>query len=174
MQAAAPPDSLDEALAMIHVGLDHLNGSTDWRSLGAAAQARALQSLQAAASKWSVAHGEGLRAIAASGGHAIDGQGDVRSWLRHSCRITRDAARNLHLWEKTLKDHPLLRDALADGEISESWAGQLARWTDRLPSIEVDKADAILLGAARDGLPLRPDIARIAQAIYEAVMGRLP
>jgi hypothetical protein len=174
MQAASLPDSLDEALAMIHAGLDHLNRDVDWRSLGAAAQARALQSLQAASAKWSVAHGEGLRAIAASGGCAIDGQTDVRSWLRHSCRQTREAARRLHLWEKTLKGHPLLRDALADGEISESWAEQFTRWSDRLPHAEIDKADGILLGAARDGLPLRPDIARIAQAIYEAVMGQLP
>jgi hypothetical protein len=174
MQAAAQPDSLDEALAMIHAGLDHLNRDVDWRSLGAAAQARALQSLQAAASKWSVAHGEGLRGIAASGGYAIDGQGDVRSWLRHSCRVTRDAARKLHLWEKAMKDHSLLRDALAEGEISESWAEQFARWTDRLPEAEINKADAILLGAARDGLALRPDIARVAQAIYEAVMGQMP
>ena len=174
MQAAAPPDSLDEALAMIHAGLDHLNNGVDWRSPGSAAQARALQSLQAASAKWSVAHGEGLRAIAASGGYAIDGHTDVRAWLRHSCRQTREAARKLHLWEKTLKEHPLLRDALAEGGISESWAGQFAAWNDRLPGAEIDKADAILLGAARDGLLLRPDIARIAQAIYEAVMGQLP
>jgi hypothetical protein len=80
----------------------------------------------------------------------------------------------MHLWERALKEHPLLRDALADGEISESWAGQFARWNDRLPAREMDKADGILLGAARDGLSLRPDIARLAQVIYEAVMGQMP
>ena len=65
-----------------------------------------------------------------------------------------------------------MRSPLAS--FSESFAGQFARWTDRLPAGEVDKADKILLDAVRAGLSLRPDIARIAQAIFEAVKGRQP
>ena len=67
-----------------------------------------------------------------------------------------------------------LRDALATEQLSQSWAEQFARWNDRLPDAERDKADQILLDAARAGLPLRPDIARLAQAIYEAVKGQQP
>ena len=73
-----------------------------------------------------------------------------------------------------LKAHPVLRDALAAGQLSQSWARQFAAWNDRLPDAERDKADQVLLDAARDGLPLRPDIARLAQAIYEAVKGQEP
>jgi hypothetical protein len=73
-----------------------------------------------------------------------------------------------------LAAHPLLRDALASAEISESWARQLAIWTDRLPADEVDKADKILIDAARAGLDLHPDIAKLAEAIFEAVRGQRP
>ena len=73
-----------------------------------------------------------------------------------------------------LKAHPVLRDALAAGQLSQSWARQFAAWNDRLPDAERDKADQVLLDAALAGLPLRPDIARLAQAIYEAVKGQEP
>jgi hypothetical protein len=166
MQQIAQPTDAGEALAMLHASLDHLTGSVDWPALGAAAQREALRSLQAAQSKWVVAHGEALGALDACGGYSIEGHPTVRAWLRHSGRMTKKAASDL--WRSgacLLKSHGLLRDALAAGEISESWARQFAQWNDRLPDEETAKADQILLDAARDGLPLYPDIARIAEVI---------
>src|SRR5258708_4116304 len=179
MGAAQPggtvqPGNVDEALAMVHAGLDHL-ASVDWRSFGAAVQSRALRELGSAQSKLTVARSEALGAFDACGGYSADGgQPTVQSWLRNQGGITGKAARDLVAWERMLKAHPVLRDALAAEQLSESWAGQFARWNDRLPDAERDKADQILLNAALDGLPLVPDIARLAQAIYEAVKGQQP
>jgi hypothetical protein len=179
MQAAQPggtaqPGSVDEALAMVHAGLDHLT-SVDWRSFGAAVQARALRGLGAAQSKLTVAQGEALGAFDACGGYYADGgHPTAQSWLRNQASVTGKAARDLVAWQRTLKAHPVLRDALAAEQLSQSWAGQLAKWNDRLPDEEIDKADQVLLNAALDGLPLVPDIARLAQAIYEAVKGQQP
>jgi hypothetical protein len=167
------PASTDDALAMLQASLDHL-AATDWRALGGDAQGQALHSLGAAQAKWTVAHAGALAAFDACGGHAADGQPSGRAWLRHQARVTRPAAAEMARWTSLLARHPLLRDALAAADVSPSWARQLAEWNDRLPASEVDAADAILLDAARAGLALHPDIARLAQAIYEAVKGQQP
>lgn len=171
--AAYAPVSTGDALAMLHASLDHLT-AVDWELLGSAAQRQALLSLGGASSKLAVVRGEALVALDASGGHAADGHPSVHAWLRHQARVTRQAARDLRRQGRTIQAHPVLRDALAGGELSPSWARQLAEWTGRLPSGEVDAADKILLDAARAGLDLHPDLAKLAQAIYEAVRGLEP
>jgi len=45
--------------------------------------------------------------------------------------------------------------ALAEGEISESFASTVCQWTDKLPENCRDAADTILVGAARAGMDLR-------------------
>ena len=177
MQAAgntARPGTTDEALAMLHASLDHLT-STDWRALGSVIQAQALRELGGAQAKLAVARGEALGALDASGGYAADGgQPTAQAWLRNRACLTGKDARDLGAWQRTLQGHPVLRDAIAAGDLTESWARQMAAWNDRLPKSEQDKADTILADAARAGLPLRPDIARLAQAIYEAIKGQSP
>ena len=168
------PANVDEALAVLRSSLDHLAG-TDWRALGPVVQAKALRELGMAQSKLTVARSEALGAFDSCGGYCADGHPSAQSWLRNQARITGKDARDLGTWERTLRGHPVLRDAIAAGDdLSQSWAGQFAKWNDRLPEAERDEADTILLDAARAGLPLRPDIARLAQAIYEAVRGRQP
>jgi hypothetical protein len=54
--------------------------------------------------------------------------------------------------------------ALADGEMSESYARTLCLWTDKLPGQCRDTADEILSGAARKGMDLR-DLAALAAEI---------
>jgi hypothetical protein len=171
--AAQAPASTDEALAMLHASLDHLAG-TDWQAEGGRGQGLALRSLVAARSKWTVAHGGALTAFGSGGGFAADGHPSPRTWLRHEARLTKLAARDLDVHARRLIAHPVLRAALASGEVSDSWAWQLAAWNDRLPAGQVDAADGILLDATRAGLPLHPDIARLAQAIYETVRGQSP
>ena len=171
--AAYVPVCTDDALAMLQASMDHLAG-TDWRELDGHAQGLALQALGAAQAKWTVAHAGALAALDASGGYAADGHPSVRTWLRFEERVTRPAASEMARWTRLLAKHPLLSQALATAEISPSWAGQFAEWNDRLPADQVDAADKILLDAARAGLDLHPDIAKLAQAIYEAVRGQQP
>jgi hypothetical protein len=178
MQATQPggmahPANIDEALAMLQSSLDHLT-SADWRAAGSVIQARALRELGAAQSRLTVARSEALGAFDAAGGYSNDGHPSAQSWLRNQTGITGQDARDVSAWERTLRGHPVLRDAIAAEDLSQSWARQFASWNDRLPQAERDKADEILVDAARAGLHLRPDIARIAQAIYEAVKGQQP
>ena len=99
-----------------------------------------------------MARSEALGAFDACGGYSGDGgYPTAQAWLRNQGGITGKAARDLVAWERMLKAHPVLRGALAAEQLSESWAGQFARWNDRLPDTERDKADQILLNAALDG-----------------------
>jgi len=84
------------------------------------------------------------------------------------------AARDQAGWVKFRGAHPVLWQALRDQELSDSWARQIGRWTDRLPADEIAKADTILLDAARAGLALEPDIARLQQLIWETIKGQQP
>ena len=59
------------------------------------------------------------------------------------------------------------------GGISESWAREIAAWTDKLPAEKRDEADAILLDAAASGLPLE-DLAVLAQTIGETWQAQHP
>jgi hypothetical protein len=170
---AYAPVSTDDALAMLQASLDHLT-ATDWRRLGGYDQGLALRSLGAALSKLTVVRSEALGALGASGGYAADGHPSAQSWLRHQTRITGKDARDLSAWERTLRGHRVLRDAIAAEDLSQSWARQFATWNDRLPEADRDAADKILLDAARAGLDLHPDIAKLAQAIYETVRGQQP
>jgi Domain of unknown function (DUF222) len=158
---------------MLHAAADHLAGA-DWSGLGGYGQGLALRSLAAVTSKLTVAHAGALSALGACGGYASEGHPSTRTWLKFRTRVTGRAARELDLWPRRLAAHRLLRDALAAEEVSPSWARQFADWNDRLPAGQVDAADKILLDAARAGLDLHPDIARLAHAIYEAVRGQRP
>jgi hypothetical protein len=171
--AVHAPVSAAEALKMLHASLDHLAG-VDWQAEGGRSQGLALRSLGAARAKWTVAHAGALTAFGSSGGNAADGYPSIRTWLRHQTKLTKLAARDLDVQAGRLAAHPLLREALANGEVSDSWAWQLAAWNDRLPADQIDAADEILLDATRANLPLHPDIARLAQAIYETVRSQCP
>src|SRR5579862_3071838 len=171
--AAHEPGCVDDALAMLGASLDHLAGA-DWPGLGSHATGMALRSLGVASSRLAAVCSAALGALDARGGYAADGHSSARTWLQHQTRITGKAARELGRTAGMFTAHLLLWRAVVAGELSESWAAQFAKWTDRLPAEEVSKADEILLDAARAGLDLKPDIARLAQAIYEAVKGRQP
>jgi hypothetical protein len=152
------PGSASEALEMLLASLDYL-ADADWRLLDGDAQRDGLRALGAAHSRWTVAHSSALSALDAGGGYATEGHPSAQAWLRHQGKMTRRAASELGKSADRNRAHPLLAQALREG---------------CLPSDEAAKADKILLDAARAGLPLYPDIARLAQAIYEAVKGQEP
>ena len=68
-------------------------------------------------------------------------------------------------WVRRAAAHPRVAEALAAGEISESYARTICQWTDKLPEDCRDAADAILVAAARAGADLR-DLAELAAEIY--------
>src|SRR5215472_2119598 len=145
------PVCVSDALVMLDRALDHLN-SADAGSLPSGVQAEALRALEQAAAKHTAARARVLAAFAGQATYEDDGQGSARTWLKWQCRVTDRAASGAVGWARRLSAHPVIGDALAAGELSESWARQLCAWTDRLPEGHQDDADEILAAAARQGV----------------------
>jgi len=159
------PSSVTEALAMLDRALDHLS-TADAALLPAGVQAEALRALERAAAKHTVARARVLAAFAGRAAYEDDGQGSARTWLRWQTRVTPGAAAGAVGWARRLAAHPVIADALAAGELSESWAKQLCAWTDRLPQGQQGDADEILAAAARGGVDLT-GLGGLAQEMYE-------
>jgi Domain of unknown function (DUF222)/HNH endonuclease len=159
------PSSVTEALHMLDRTLDYLN-TTDTASLPSAAQAETLRALERAGAKHTAARARVLAAFAGQAAYEDDGQGSARAWLRWQTRITTGAAAGAVGWARRIAAHPVIGDALAAGELSESWARQLCAWSDRLPLGTQSGADEILAAAARGGVDLA-GLAGLAQEMYE-------
>ena len=165
MCGADDPATVGDALAMLDRALAALAGA-DAGSLPTAVQAQALRALERAESRHTAARARILAAFTAQDGYECDGQGSARTWLRWQARVTRGAAAAATAWARRLAAHPVIARALADGEISASWARELCDWSDRLPAGKRDDADAILTGAARRGAELA-DLAGLAVEMYQ-------
>jgi hypothetical protein len=98
------------------------------------------------------------------GGLAGDGHGSPRMWLTWQTRATRRAAANQVAWMRRLLAHPQIAAALAAGQLSLSWARQLAEWSDQLPGHTRGTADQQLLDAATRGAGLS-DLGQIAEEL---------
>jgi hypothetical protein len=94
-------------------------------------------------------------------------------WLRWQTRVTRAAAAGAVGWMRRLAAHPVIAAALAEGQISASWARAVCGWSDRLPADCREDADQILAGAAAGGAELA-DLAGLAQQMYERSRQRCP
>ena len=160
MCTGQPPAMVPEALAGLRASLAFLN-QVSAADLPGAVQADCLRELAKAESAYTAAHARMLGAFAASGAHEDDGQQSERAWLKWQTQITKGAAAGAVGWMKRLAAHPAAYAALANGEISPSWARPICAWTDALPEGGRDDADEILLAAAAGGAVL-PDLAALA------------
>ena len=107
-----------------------------------------------------------LAAFTAGQGYSADADYSPRAWLIHETRITKGAAVGYTAWARRMTAHPQVVQALAGGEMSESFGRTICQWTDRLPDDCRPAADAILVTAARAGMDLR-DLAALAAEIYQ-------
>ncbi len=158
---SAEPDSAIEAAESVVAGLGWL-AEADVASIPAAVQAECLRSLERARSVFTAAHASVLGAFQRSHAYEDDGQGSARSWLRWQTQVTGTAASAAVGWVRRLEAHDAVREALAAGRVSVSWARQICDWTDLLPAEARGDADVILLGAAAGGAELA-DLARLAE-----------
>ena len=161
----AAPSSTAQALAMVRAGLGYLSGC-DAASLGTSAQAEALIGLEQAGAQHTAARARLLAAFSAQQGHQADGQYGPAAWLRAFTHVTGGAAGAAVAWARRLAAHPLIAAALAEGQLSASWAKAVCQWTDQLPGGRRADADAILLAAAGGGAGLA-DLAALAQQMIE-------
>src|SRR5215469_9836264 len=167
--------SVAEAMRMAHASLDYLNGRGA-ADLEAAACGDVLRSLGGIQAKFTAAHASVLSRFDAADAHDSDGYGTSRSWLGAMAKMRRrDAAAAVRLM-RALRRHRPLAEALAAGQITLSWAGQILDWIKELPGQLRDDAEAvahiveILVTAASAGASLE-DLAAIlarARALWQA------
>jgi hypothetical protein len=150
---------------MLEWALDALNAA-DVTSAPAVVQAQALRVLERAEAKHTAARARVLAAFTAQDGYEDDGQGSARVWLRWQTRVTGAAAAGAVGWARRLGAHPVVAAALAEGELSASWARAVCGWSDRLPHEMRGDADQILVEAAAGGAELA-DLAGLAQHMFE-------
>ena len=164
--------SAAEAAGMLDASLDYLAG-TDWAALGTQAHGEMLARLQRAQARLTAVNAAVLAAFTAQAGYEPDGHRSARAWLINQTGISTGAASGAVGWQKRLGRHHKIADVMAAGDISDSWAKEIAKWTDRLPEDKRDEADEILLDAAAQGLPLE-DLAVLAQSIFETWKAQHP
>jgi hypothetical protein len=166
------PGSVAEALGAMNACLDYLNGPAG-EQVDGAALGGVLEALAVADAKRSAAWLRFLARFDAANGHDGDGYATSAAWLAGKCRITRQAAKGSVGKMRRLAGHQPITDALAAGQISESWAGEIARWTSRLPAEMREDADQILLDAAAAGAELK-DLKLLADAAWEQWKSQRP
>ena len=159
------PANVADALSMLDRALGAL-ATADAGSLPTPVQAQALRALERAEARHTAARAQFLAAFTAQDGYEDDGQGSARIWLRWQTRVTTAAAAGAVGWMRRLAVHPVVAQALAEGQISASWARAVCSWSDRLPANMREDADQILAGAAAGGAELA-DLAGLAQLMYE-------
>ena len=143
------PANAREAMEMVHAGLGYL-AAADATQLAAETQARCLQALEQANSMGTAARAAILAAFTSGQGYSADADYSPRAWLVNRTRVTKGAAVGYTAWARRAAAHPLVAQALAEGEMTESVARTICGWTEKLPEECRPDADAILLGAAKD------------------------
>ena len=112
--------STREALGVLRAVLGYL--SADAGEMVAEAQAECLQALEQLDGIKTATRARVLGAFTAAQGYAADADYSPRSWLIHRTRITKGAAAGHLAWVRRAAAHPRVASALAEGEVSESYA----------------------------------------------------
>ncbi len=159
------PGSVAEALRMAGAGLGYLNSSAG-DELDPAALGEVLTTLGDLQGRLAAAHAAFLRRFDAANAHDADGYGSSSAWLAAKGRMTRRDARASVRQMRQFSERPGLHEAVAAGDLSQSWAGAIIRWTRKLPAEMREVTDKILLQAAAAGASLE-DLATIAAAAIE-------
>ncbi len=156
--------SAREAAETVRAGLGFL-AAADATAMAAETQAQCLQILEQATAMSTAARASIMAAFTSGQGYAADADYSPRAWLINRTRITKGTAVAYTAWARRAAAHPQVAQALAGGEISESFARTICLWTDKLPEDCRQAADAILLTAAKAGADLR-DLTGLAGEIY--------
>ena len=158
MSAGSAPGSVAEALRTAVACLDYLIPVAP--ELPAAACGEALTTLGEVRSKLAAAHAVLLRRFDALDGHDADGYGSSSAWLAAMTKMTRKDAKAAVRQMRVLGERPHLESALGAGDVSDSWASEIASWLRKLPEELRSGTEKILADAAAAGASLE-DLATI-------------
>jgi len=152
--AAEALGMLDLALQMQRAALGFL-ADTDAADMPVSEMAECLHNLERAAAVTAAARGQLLAAFDAQDGPVADGQRTARTWLVHVTRVTRGQAAEHKAVQALAERHRILLAGLREQSVTKSVALQLAKWTAAIPEEFREKAEEILVTAARAGADLR-------------------
>lgn len=161
--------SLAEALRAGDAFADYLN-SPAAGELAPAGLGDVIAALGGIQSRLAAAHAALLGRFDAARAHDGDGYGSSSAWLAAMARMSKRDAKASVRQMRQLARHPHLAGALARGELSQSWAGEIAQWLRRLPAELRAGTEQVLAGAAAAGASLE-DLATItarALALWQA------
>jgi Domain of unknown function (DUF222) len=159
------PATAAQAADMVLTGMGYL-AALDPTTLAADTQAKCLQALEQSGAIATAARARILAAFTAGQGYCADADYSATSWLIHRTKVTKGAARAHLGWARRAAAHPQVVAALAEGTVlTDSMAGLICTWTDKLPADCRPDADDILVGAARAGAR-KEDLAGLAAEIY--------
>jgi hypothetical protein len=159
------PATVTDALRMADAALAYLR-DPGAASLLPAELGGALESVGVLSGKLAAARAAILGRFEAERAYATDGHGSATAWLRARGRMTGQAAAAEVRQMRQFSAHPVIENAVATGEVSQSWAAKLAEWTRRLPDDWRHDVDKLLADTASAGANLE-DLAIIARAAYE-------
>ena len=163
--AGAVPGNVAEALRAGNAVADYLN-SPGAAELDGAACGEALIALGGIQAKLAAAYAGLLRRFDAADAHDSDGYGSSSAWLAAKAQLTRKDARAAVRRMRRFGERKHLTEALAAGDITDSWAAAIGEWTRKLPADMRDETDRILVEAAASGASL-DDLATIAACAIE-------
>src|SRR5215471_2537727 len=141
------PATVAEALRMTDAALGYLR-DPGAASLLPAELGGALEAVSALSGKLAAARAAILARFDAERAYTADGYGSSPAWLKARGRMTGRAAGAQARQMRQFRDHPVIADAVAGGELSESWAGELAEWTRKLPDDWRHDVDKLLIDTA--------------------------
>jgi hypothetical protein len=166
------PANVAEALRMADAALGFLR-EPGAASLLPAELGGVLEAVGTLGGKFAAARAAVLARFEAERAYTADGYGSCTAWLKARGRMTGKAAGVQVRQMRQFRDHPVIADAVAAGEVSPSWAGKLAEWTRRLPPEWRHDVDKLLADTAAAGARLE-DLAVVARAAYEKWRSRQP
>jgi hypothetical protein len=161
--------SAAEALRTGVAFADYLN-SPAAADLEPAALGAVLVSIGEIQSKLAAAYTGFLRRFDGHQAHYADGYGSSSAWLAAMAKLSKKDAKAAVRQMRVLGERPLLALCMARGEISDSWAREIADWLKKLPEELRDGTEEILAAAAAAGASL-DDLATIiahALAVWQA------
>jgi hypothetical protein len=164
--------SVAEALRAAERAMDYLN-SPAAAGLPGATCGEVLVVLGRIQAKHAAARAGFLRRFDAADAHDADGYGSSSSWLAARAGMARKDAKAAAREMRRHAERPRLSAALRAGDITVSWADELARWTRVLPAGLRDQTDRILLEAAACGASL-DDLMVIAGCAIERWRAQQP
>ena len=159
------PGSVADALRTGDAVADYLN-SPAVAGLDGVACGEALIALGGVQAKLAAAYAGLLRRFDAASAHHDDGYGSSSAWLAAKAQLTKGDARAAVRRMRQLSERKHLAEALAAGDITDSWAAAISQWTRKLPADMRDETDRILIEATVAGASL-DDLATIAACAIE-------